>query len=409
MKARNQKIKPADMQESAGVQKIRNLPVSADPYITGRGAQSNPANRFLKLRYSQEDPDGLDRTYKPERPEEPEGLNGPARSERLEQLDSWDAGADSDPRTRFLFDNAKSAISKNDSADLPFDYSVNPYQGCEHGCVYCYARNSHEYWGFSAGLDFERKIMVKRNVVELLEQELNRKNYRVSPIVLSGNTDCYQPIERKLGLTRKILALMLRYRHPVSLITKNSLIVRDLDLLKELAALNLVQVAITINSLDENLRQKMEPRTATARKRLDVIRTLDTAGIPVRLMCAPIIPGLNQAGIPRLIEAAARHGAWGVSYTIVRLNGAIGPIFRDWINKAFPEKAARIMNLIASCHDGKVNDSRWGVRMRGDGRMAETIARMVDLSRRRYMGDQLSPLLRTDLFAPIKGKQLSLF
>lgn len=353
----------------------------AQDYISGRGAQSNPANRFLTLRYAVDDPDGLDPVEEP----------------------------DPEPATQFLDDDARKVISKNDSKDIPFEYSVNPYQGCEHGCVYCYARNSHEYRGFSAGLDFERKILVKRNVVRLLEQEINHKNYRPSPIILSGNTDCYQPVERKLRLTRGLLELMLQYRHPVSLITKNSLILRDMDLLKKLAVQGLVQVAITINSLDETLRQKMEPRTATAGKRLRVIRALHDAGVPVRLMCAPVIPGLNQDGIPGLIEAAARHGASDVSYTIVRLNGAIGPIFRDWIQKAYPDRAQKVLNLIASCHGGQVNDSRWGKRMHGDGNIAENIAQLIAVCRRRYMGDPQRSPLRTDLFTPAGGRQLSLF
>lgn len=349
--------------------------------MKGRGAQINPNNRFLEQYYSADDPDGLDPIYEP----------------------------DPDPGTEFLRDYARSAISKNNSVDIPFEYSVNPYQGCEHGCVYCYARNSHEYRGFSAGLDFEQKILVKHDIVGLLEQEFCRKNYRVSPITLSGNTDCYQPVERKLRLTRGLLELMVKYSHPVSLITKNSLILRDLDLLRELAARGLVHVAITINSLDEELRQKMEPRTASAPKRLRVIRALADGGVPVRLMCAPVIPGLNMDGIPKLIEAAARHGASDVSYTVVRLNGAIGPLFEDWIYKAYPDRAQKVLNLIASCHRGQVNDNRWGKRMHGDGPMADQIAQLIQLYRRRYMGRAERDPLRRDLFLPPSGKQLDLF
>lgn len=349
--------------------------------MKGRGAQSNPDNRFLAQRYTVDDPDGLDSIYEP----------------------------DPDPSTEFLADHARSAISKNNSVDISFEYSVNPYQGCEHGCVYCYARNSHEYRGFSAGLDFEQKILVKHNIVRLLEQEFHQKNYRVSPITLSGNTDCYQPVERKLRLTRGLLELMLKYSHPVSLITKNSLILRDLDLLRELAARDLVQVAITINSLDEELRQKMEPRTGTAQKRLRVIRALADGGVPVRLMCAPVIPGLNMDGIPKLIEAAARHGASDVSYTVVRLNGAIGSLFEDWIYKAYPDRAQKVLNLIASCHEGRVNDNRWGRRMHGDGPIADQIAQLIQLYRRRYMGSAERRPLRSDLFLPPSGKQLDLF
>lgn len=349
--------------------------------MKGRGAPANPANRFQAHRYTTDDPDGIDPVYEP----------------------------DPDLRTEFFPDHARSAISRNDSEDISFEYSVNPYQGCEHGCVYCYARNSHEYRGFSAGLDFEQKILVKHDIVGLLEQEFSRKSYRVSPITLSGNTDCYQPVERKLRLTRGLLELMLKYGHPVSLITKNSLILRDLDVLQELAARDLVQVAITINSLDEELRQKMEPRTATAVKRLRVIRALAEGGVPVRLMCAPVIPGLNMDGIPKLIEDAARHGASDVSYTVVRLNGAIGPLFEDWLQKAYPDRAQKVLNLIASCHDGRVNDNRWGKRMHGDGPIADQIAQLIQLCRRRYMRNVERQPLRTDLFLPPSGKQLDLF
>jgi len=348
-------------------------------YLQGRGAQVQTANRFLAQQYVQDDFDGLDEAMELER------------------------------ATQFFADEPKKVISKNDSPDLSFLYSVNPYQGCEHGCVYCYARNSHEYWGFGAGLDFENKIVVKHNVAIVLEQEFNKRNYRPSTIMLSGNTDCYQPIERKLELTRSLLKVMLKYRHPVSLITKNSLILRDIDLLQELAASGLVHVAITINSLDETLRQKMEPRTATAKKRLQVIRQLREAKVPVSLMCAPIIPGLNQHGIPRLIREAAEHGAESVSYTVVRLNGALSGIFEDWLHKAYPDRAKKVMNQIAECHGGRVNDTRWGDRMRGDGKISESIAQLVAISRKRYMGDHTREPLRTDLFTPLGGKQLTIF
>lgn len=349
--------------------------------MQGRGATSNPNNRFQGLQYGIYETAGID-------------------------LDPTEMP---DIRTQFLEDSARSAISKNSSEDISFKYSVNPYQGCEHGCVYCYARNSHEYRGFSAGLDFERKILVKKDIVRLLEKEFNQINYRPSTIVLSGNTDCYQPIERKLQLTRGLLELMLHYRHPVSLITKNALILRDLDVLQELAKWNLVQVAITINSLDEKLRLKLEPRTATARKRLQVMQKMHEAGVPVRLMCAPIIPGLNQEEIPKLIETAAKHGARDVSYTIVRLNGALGPLFTEWINEMYPERAQKVLNLIASCHGGQLNDSRWKYRMHGDGHVAESIRQVIALSRKRFMGKPSPITLRSDLFRPAGGKQLQLF
>lgn len=350
-----------------------------EEYFKGRGAQINTHNKFSALRYVAEHIEGLD-----------EPLLENSQTELIEE-------------------NPKKAISINDSPDLPFMYSVNPYQGCEHGCIYCYARNAHEYWGYSAGLDFERKIIVKRNVADILEQQFNKKGYKPAVIMLSGNTDCYQPIERKLKLTRGILEVMLRYRHPVSIISKNNLILRDLDIISELAKLKLVHVAVTINSLNEELRQKMEPRTVTAKGRLQVIKKLSHAGIPVMLMCAPIVPGLNSDEMPALIKAAADHGAKAASYTIVRLNGAISDIFIDWVNKAYPDRAEKVLNNIAACHGGKLNDSRWGNRMRGDGQVAESIKQLFQIALKRYMPESKLPEQRLDLFIPRSGKQMSLF
>lgn len=353
--------------------------IQNEEYFKGRGAQINTHNKFAANRYVAEHIEGLDEVF-------------------LENS-----------QTELIEENPKKAISVNDSPDLPFMYSVNPYQGCEHGCIYCYARNAHEYWGYSAGLDFERKIIVKRNVAQVLEQQFNKKGYQPSVITLSGNTDCYQPTERKLKLTRAILEVMLRYRHPVSIISKNSLILRDADLLTELAKLNLVHVAITINSLNEELRQKMEPRTVTAKGRLRVMQKLSEQEIPVMLMCAPIVPGLNSDEMPALIKTAAEHGARAASYTIVRLNGAIGEIFTDWVHKAYPDRAEKVLQNIASCHGGKLTDSRWGKRMRGDGNMAESIRQLFKVAAKRYMPDAGFPPLRLDLFTPRNGRQTQLF
>ncbi|GGG78167.1 radical SAM protein [Parapedobacter pyrenivorans] len=348
-------------------------------YFKGRGAQVNTPNKFAAQRYVAEHTEGLDEEF-------------------LENSN-----------TQLIDEHPKKIISTNDSPDLPMGYSLNPYQGCEHGCIYCYARNAHEYWGYSAGLDFERKIIVKRNAAELLERQFNTKGYRPKVIMLSGNTDCYQPIERKLGITRAILQVMLAYRHPVSIISKNNLILRDMDILAKMASLGLAQVAISINSLNEELRQKMEPRTVTATGRLRVIQKLSDANIPVMVMCAPIIPGLNSEEVPDVIKAAASHGARGAGYTIVRLNGAIGELFTDWVHKAYPDRADKVLNSIAACHGGKLNDSRWGVRMRGEGKEAESIRQLFKISVRRYLNQRMLPELRLDLFAPKKGKQLDLF
>jgi DNA repair photolyase len=289
------------------------------------------------------------------------------------------------PKTQFFVENAKKILSTFDSPDLPMGQSINAYQGCEHGCVYCYARNAHEYWGFSAGLDFETKIMVKHNAPQLLEKLFQNKSWKPSPIELSGNTDCYQPAEKKFQLTRQLLQIFLKYRNPVGIITKNALILRDIDILSELAKLNLVHVYISINSLNEELRQKMEPRTVTAKQRLKIIEKLSSAGIPTGVMTAPIIPSLNDHEIPAIIENAAKVGAKNAGYTVVRLNGAIGQIFEDWIYKAFPDRAEKVINQIKDCHGGNLNDSRWGTRITGQGKFAENIQQLHRLARKRYL------------------------
>jgi DNA repair photolyase len=286
---------------------------------------------------------------------------------------------------------------------------MNPYQGCEHGCIYCYARNSHQYWGFSAGLDFERKIIVKQNAPYLLEKFLNNPKYKPEVIMFSGNTDCYQPVERTKMLTRKMLEVLLKFRNPISMITKNSLILRDLDLLAELNSMDLVHVSISITSLNEDLRQKLEPRTATSKNRLKVVEKLSEKGIPVNIMVAPIIPSLNNHEVPSIIKAAAAHGASSAAYTIVRLNGSIAEIFEDWVKKSFPDRAEKVLNQIKDCHGGKLNDSRWGTRMRGEGNIAEMIRNVFHAARNKYMGDKEFKELRTDLFRRPGNGQLSLF
>jgi DNA repair photolyase len=311
--------------------------------------------------------------------------------------------------TQLIEEHPKKIVSISNSPDLSFMYSINPYQGCEHGCIYCYARNSHEYWGFSAGLDFERKIIVKQNAAHLLEEFFNKKGYKPQPIMMSGNTDCYQPIERKLKITRSLLEVFLKYKHPVSIISKNNLVVRDMDILKELAKFNLIHVTVTINSLNESLRQKMEPRTVTAQSRLKVISRLAVENIPVRLMMAPIIPGLNSDEIPTLIKAAADAGTSAAIFTVVRLNGAISEIFSDWIYKAYPDRAEKVLNRIADCHEGKLNDSRWGNRMRGDGQVAESIHQLFRISVNRFLSGRSLPSFDLTHFTPASGKQLGLF
>lgn len=345
----------------------------------GRGAQFNPQNRFLKGAYVQE---------------------------HVEAIDDWER---EDRKTEYIYDDSKTLVNEVKSPDVGMMYSANPYQGCEHGCIYCYARNSHEYYGFSAGLDFERKIIVKRNAPELLEQYFNKKNYQPVTILMSGNTDCYQPIERKLEITRRLLQVFLQYRNPVSIITKNNLILRDIDLLAELASLNLVSVNVSITSLNEQLRQKLEPRTVTASGRLNVIQKLAERGVAVRVMAAPIIPGLNSNEVPAIIKAAADRGARGAGFTIVRLNGSIAEIFTDWIHKAFPDRAEKVLNMIRACHDGALNDSNFGRRMSGDGPVAQSIHQMYRMACNRFLQDRVMPQMDHTLFVPKGGRQTRLF
>ncbi|WP_158825570.1 PA0069 family radical SAM protein [Mucilaginibacter lacusdianchii] len=348
-------------------------------YYRGRGAQVNTHNKFLKNRYVAQHIEALD---------EPMLQNG---------------------KTQIFEETPRQIVSKSNSPDLSHMHSINPYQGCEHGCIYCYARNSHEYYGFSAGLDFERKIIVKRNAPELLEEYFNKRKYKPLPIVLSGNTDCYQPIERELEITRRMLKLFLQYRHPVSIITKNNLVLRDMDILEELAKLNLIHVNISITSLDEQLRQKLEPRTVTSIGRLNVIEKLSAKGVPVRVMTAPIIPGLNSNEVPAIIKAAANRGAVDAGFTIVRLNGSIGEIFTDWIHKTFPDRAEKVLNLIRECHGGNLNDSEFGRRMGGEGEVSESIQQLYRVACNKFLAGRVMPDYDLSLFTPKAGKQTALF
>ncbi|MDP5044666.1 MAG: PA0069 family radical SAM protein, partial [Leeuwenhoekiella sp.] len=312
-------------------------------------------------------------------------------------------------KTLFIDTFPKTIVNKVESPDVGMGYSLNPYQGCEHGCVYCYARNSHEYWGYSAGLDFESRILVKRNAVRLLEKHLTKKSWKATPIVLSGNTDCYQPAEKQFKITRSLLETFLKYRHPVGIITKNALIQRDFDILKELAAYNLIHVNMSITSLEEKTRRLLEPRTASVKKRLETVKKLTDMGVPVRVMTAPIIPGINSHEVLPLIKAAADHGASSVGYTVVRLNGAIGGIFEKWIRSAMPDRADKVLNQIAACHGGNLNDSQYGRRMKGSGEFANQIQAQMELGRKKYLKGREKEPLNCDLFEQYRPGQLSLF
>lgn len=349
----------------------------SEDYFSGRGAQIKTQNKFLKNQYVTDHIEGLDEPL-------------------LEN-----------PETQVFEENAKKIVNKVESPDLRNMYSMNPYQGCEHGCIYCYARNTHEYYGFSAGLDFESKIIVKKNAAELLEKYILNSKWEALPIMLSGNTDCYQPQERKYQLTRGVLKIMAQYRHPVSIITKNGLVTRDIDILKDLASDNLVQVYISITTLNEELRRKMEPRTASGIKRINTVEQLAKAGIPVGIMNAPIIPGLNHHEIPEILKAAANAGASTAGMTVVRLNGSIGNIFEDWLRKNFPDRFEKVWNQICSLHGGNVNDSQFGRRMSGEGNIADAIHQLFNVSKRKYFEGRSMPPFNLTKFR--RGGLLSLF
>lgn len=357
--------------------------MNPNPAIKGRGAQLNTPNRFFQLSHEM-------------------------RDDFLEFCAKEGEEADKN-KTLYLEVFPKTIVNKVDSPDVGMMYSMNMYQGCEHGCIYCYARNSHEFWGYSAGLDFERRILVKKDAPKLLEELLKKKSWQAHPIVMSGNTDCYQPAEQQFKITRQCLEVFLKYKHPVAIITKNALILRDLDILKELAKDNLINVNVSITSLSEDTRRVLEPRTATIKKRLETVKILSENGIPVNVMLAPIIPSINSHEILPLAKTVSEAGAMSIAHTIVRLNGAIGEIFTDWIKKTMPDRADKVLHQIESCHGGNLNDSRYGTRMRGEGEIANQINDLVKLARLKYFKGKSMPKLNTTLHEQYKVGQLKLF
>lgn len=346
--------------------------------IRGRGAAANPPNRFERL------------AYVPDR----------------ELSDGEDPG----PRTVFLRDPSRRIITRNDSPDVGFEASVNPYRGCEHGCIYCYARPTHEYLGFSAGLDFETRILVRTDAPALLRRELSSPRWRPQPIALSGVTDPYQPIERRLELTRGCLAVLAEFRNPVMIVTKNHRVTRDIDLLRELAAHDAVVVNISVTTLDPELQRVMEPRTSTPARRLAAIEALAEAGIPVRVMAAPVIPGLTDHELPAILEAAASAGARGASYIVVRLPHGVAPLFDDWLERNLPDRRQKVLNRIRELRGGRLNLSEFGARMRGEGVFAEQLRSIFRVTCRRLGLDHEFPTLSTTSFRrPPPGGQLQLF
>jgi DNA repair photolyase len=349
-----------------------------------------------------------------ERPTPPRGrgagINPPNRFERvfLERDEDWDPDRDSAPRTQFFRDLTQTIITFNDSPDIPFTASINPYRGCEHGCSYCYARITHEFLGFSAGLDFETKIMVKENAPELLRKELSSRKWKPQKLAMSGVTDCYQPTERKLQLTRRCLAVLAEFRNPVSIITKNYLVTRDLDLLGELAAHRAAMVMLSINSLDSEVARKLEPRAASPKLRLAAIQALAKAGVPVGVMVAPVIPGLTDHEIPNVLAAAGAAGASFAGTEIVRLPLMVAPIFQAWLEQHVPEKKEKIVNRIRDIRGGRLNDPRFGHRMGGEGNFAEQIFQIFRVGLRKAGMAEQGPGLSTAAFRRSEGAQLGL-
>jgi DNA repair photolyase len=341
-----------------------------------RGATTNPANRFDRL--------------------------------HLERDADWNPEEEPAIKTEFLRDHSASIISYNDSPDIPFRASLNPYRGCEHGCAYCYARPTHEYLGFSAGLDFESRIMVKENAPELLRRELASPKWKPQLLALSGVTDPYQPVERKLEITRRCLALLAECRNPVGIVTKNRLVTRDLDYLRELAAHNAVCVFVSLTTLDPTLRAVLEPRTSPPAARLAAVRELAAAGIPVGVLVAPIIPAINDHEIPRILSAAAEAGAKFASYVVLRLPLAVAPLFEDWLSRHFPERKEKVLSQIRSLRGGELNDAKFGSRMRGQGKFAAQINSLFHVSCRKSGIADDRPKLSAAAFRPPSGAQLSL-
>lgn len=363
------------------VSEKEQFPKHADS-APGRGTRLNPKNRFEEIEIVSE-------------------------AEYAQSAD-WD---ESDRRvpTRWFEDRTKSILSKNDSPDIPFAYSVNPYRGCEHGCVYCYARPSHEYLGFSSGLDFETKILVKRDAARLLDRELQRRGWEPQTISFSGNTDCYQPAERVLRITRECLAVLLDHRNPVNIVTKNALVLRDLDILRKMAAFRLVTVSISLSTTDPALARILEPRTSAPAKRLKTIAALADAGIPSGILVAPVIPGLTDEEIPAVLRAAASSGAQYAFMEMLRLPYQVKSLFVDWLDRHFPDKMERILGRLREMRDGKLNDSAFGTRMTGTGAYADSIRALFVVSREKLGLSRNVPPLAVEHFRRMEKGQMGLF
>jgi DNA repair photolyase len=352
------------------------------PDAPGRGTAVNPPNRYEPL-HVELDPDG----------------------------DEDRGGEPGQPPTLFYRDASRTILAENDSPDVGFRFSLNPYRGCEHGCIYCYARPTHEYLGFSAGLDFERRIMVKDDAPALLRAALSSPRWEPQVVALSGNTDCYQPVERRLRITRRCLEVFAEFRNPVSAITKSALVARDADLFAELARHGAAHVLVSVTSLDPELARRMEPRAARPERRLEAMAALARAGVPVAVMIGPVVPGLNDAEIPRILEAAAAAGARSASWVLLRLPKPVDELFDGWLAEHFPERRARVLSRIRDTRGGRISDARFGHRQRGQGEYAEQVAALFAAAAKKHGLDGRLPPLETAAFRrpPRAGDQMRLF
>jgi DNA repair photolyase len=340
------------------------------------------------------------------------GLNPAGRFEPIEiEAEPEETAEDPSPETKFFEDASRSIITTNDSPDIPFSASLNPYRGCEHGCSYCYARPTHEYLGLSAGLDFESRIFAKRDAPQLLRRKLASKSWEPKTLAMSGVTDPYQPVERRLGITRGCLEVLAEARNPVAVVTKNHLVTRDVDLLADLARHDAASVAISLTTLDAELKRVLEPRTSSPRRRLAAVESLAEAGVPVGVMTAPIIPGINDHELPALLSAAADAGAQFAAYTVVRLPGAVAPLFTEWLERNLPDRKDKVLNRLRSMRGGRLNDPRFGSRMRGEEIFADQIGQLFEISRRRAgIPDGRAPLSTANFLRPAPpGAQSGLF
>lgn len=343
------------------------------------------------------------------------GLNMAGRFERHDRVavdDGWDIAEEVAPtRTEVAIERPRTIIARNQSPDIPFDRSINPYRGCEHGCIYCFARPTHSFLGLSPGLDFETRLTAKPEAARVLRAELSKPGYRPAVMAMGTNTDPYQPIEKKFAITREILGVLRDFAHPVSILTKSAIIERDADILADMAAAGLAAAGLSVTTLDRRLARTLEPRAAAPERRLAAIRRLADAGIPTRVSVAPIIPGLNDHEIEAILAAARDAGAAGAGYVVLRLPREVGPLFRDWLTEHYPDRAAKVMAQVRDMHGGRDYDPEWGKRMKGEGAFADLIGRRFRAAVKRIGLDAPFPKLRTDLFrVPRTGpEQLSLF